>query len=128
MGAHTHVKKCISEETATFVLEAEANSAVRCASGEPGGHKLTKNPKRPTEEKREERKEKREERREKREERGERREEIREKREEIREKRYERREKREERGEKREERREKREDIPREAARSPHMRPQEVPK
>ena len=71
MGAHTHVKKCISEETATFVLEAEANSAVRCASGEPGGHKLTKNPKRPTEEKREERKEKREERSQKREERRE---------------------------------------------------------
>ena len=76
MGAHTHVKKCISEETATFVLEAEANSAVRCASGEPGGHKLTKNPKRPTEEKREERKEKREERREKSEERREKREEY----------------------------------------------------
>ena len=56
------------------------------------------------------------------------REEGRGKREERREKREERREKREERREKREERREKREEVPREAARGPQMRPQEVPK
>ena len=56
------------------------------------------------------------------------REERREKREEGREKREERREKREERREKREEGREKREEVPREAARGPQMRPQEVPK
>ena len=43
-------------------------------------------------------------------------------------KREERREKREERREKREERREKREEVPREAARGPQMRPQEIPK
>ena len=50
------------------------------------------------------------------------------KREHRREKREERRQKREEGREKREETREKREEVPKEAARGPQMRPQEVPK